>query len=172
MPLINLGRTWTLNWWWWWWWSIQGGRPQDWTHTHTLYAIVSTVKYLGFMKPRILTLCLDNRVYRWHFSEEVLRVMIWFAAKLSLGSRCSAKCSNLNFQIRFFVSSSAQLVQFFNLIFIIIILCHCGLVESACTWDGTGCKFESWQCRIYIIFHVHRAYDYLGPVGVLWVHMA
>ena len=25
---------------------------------------------------------------------------------------------------------------------------HCGLVESAQTWDGTGCEFDSWQCRI------------------------
>ena len=49
---------------------------------------------------------------------------------------------------------------------------HCGLVESACTWDGTGCEFNSWQCRIYIISHVHIAYDYLGPFRVLWVHMA
>ena len=24
------------------------------------------------------------------------------------------------------------------------------LVESACTWNGTGCEFDSWQCRIYI----------------------
>ena len=29
------------------------------------------------------------------------------------------------------------------------------------------------QCRIYIyISHVHWAYDYLGPFGVLWIHMA
>ena len=27
---------------------------------------------------------------------------------------------------------------------------HCSLVESAHTWDGTGCEFESWQCRIHI----------------------
>ena len=25
---------------------------------------------------------------------------------------------------------------------------------------------------IIFISHVHRAYDYLGPLGVLWVHMA
>ena len=48
---------------------------------------------------------------------------------------------------------------------------HCGLVVSAPAWDGTGCEFDSWQCRIYIS-HVHWAYDYLGPVEVLWVHMA
>ena len=24
----------------------------------------------------------------------------------------------------------------------------------------------------YIIAHVHRAYDYLGSFGVVWVHMA
>ena len=24
----------------------------------------------------------------------------------------------------------------------------------------------------YTIFHVHLAYDYLGPFGVLWVHVA
>ena len=51
-------------------------------------------------------------------------------------------------------------------------VCHCDLVGSARTWDGTGCEFDSWQCQIYIISHVHRAYDYLGPFGVLWVHMA
>ena len=27
---------------------------------------------------------------------------------------------------------------------------HCGLVSSALAWDGTGCEFDSWQCRIYI----------------------
>ena len=27
---------------------------------------------------------------------------------------------------------------------------HCGLVGSAPAWDGTGCEFDSWQCRIYI----------------------
>ena len=30
------------------------------------------------------------------------------------------------------------------------IVCHCGLVGSAPTWDGIGCEFNSWQCRIYI----------------------
>ena len=29
-------------------------------------------------------------------------------------------------------------------------LSHCGLVISAPAWDGTGCEFDSWQCRIYI----------------------
>ena len=27
---------------------------------------------------------------------------------------------------------------------------HCSLVVSAPAWDGTGCEFDSWQCRIYI----------------------
>ena len=27
---------------------------------------------------------------------------------------------------------------------------HCGRVVSAPAWDGTGCEFDSWQCRIYI----------------------
>ena len=44
---------------------------------------------------------------------------------------------------------------------------HCGLVESARTWDGTGREFDSWKCQIYIISHVYRAYDYSGPFGVL-----
>ena len=34
------------------------------------------------------------------------------------------------------------------------------------SWDGTNCEFDSWQCQIYIISHVHRAYDCLGPFGV------
>ena len=41
---------------------------------------------------------------------------------------------------------------------------------SICTWDGTGCQFDSCQYWIYIISHVHRAYDYLGIFRVLWVH--
>ena len=44
-------------------------------------------------------------------------------------------------------------------------------MESAHTWDGTGCEFDSWQCWIYIISHAQRAYDYLGSFGVLWVHI-
>ena len=32
---------------------------------------------------------------------------------------------------------------------------HRGLVESARTFDRTGCEFESWQCRINITSHVH-----------------
>ena len=27
---------------------------------------------------------------------------------------------------------------------------YCGLVGSAPAWNGTGCEFDSWQCRIYI----------------------
>ena len=27
---------------------------------------------------------------------------------------------------------------------------HCGLVVSAPSCDGSGCEFDSWQCRIYI----------------------
>ena len=72
---------------------------------------------------------------------------------------------------------------------------HSDLVESAHTWDETGCEFDSWQCPIYtvsvkkgppicylryprvsvftdtvyIISHVHRAYDYLSPFRVLWL---
>ena len=29
-------------------------------------------------------------------------------------------------------------------------VCNCGLVVSAPARDGTGCEFDSWQCRIYI----------------------
>ena len=38
---------------------------------------------------------------------------------------------------------------------------------SARTWDGTGCKFDSWQCRIHIISHLHRTYDYSDPFGYI-----
>ena len=38
-----------------------------------------------------------------------------------------------------------------NKIFLVIFsVRQCGLVESAPTWNGTGCEFDSWQCRIYI----------------------
>ena len=56
-----------------------------------------------------------------------------------------------------------------SVVFIFIIICHCGLVR---TLDRTGYEFDSWQYRIYIISHDHRAYNYLGPFGVCWVHMA
>ena len=45
-------------------------------------------------------------------------------------------------------------------------------MESARTWDETCCEFDSWQRQIYIVFHVHWAYDYSGPFRVLRVHMA
>ena len=48
---------------------------------------------------------------------------------------------------------------------------HFGLVVSAPAWDGTGCKFDSRQCRIYIPCSL-SLYDYLGLFGVLWIHMA
>ena len=48
-----------------------------------------------------------------------------------------------------------------------LFVCQCGLVESACTWDGTGCEFDSCQCRKNIISHVHGAYDYSGLWGSL-----
>ena len=41
------------------------------------------------------------------------------------------------------------------------------LVVELRTYDGTGCKFESWQCQISIISHVHRAYDYSGVFKIL-----
>ena len=45
------------------------------------------------------------------------------------------------------------------------------IVRHSCLLDGTGCEIDSWQCRIYIISHVHKANDHLVPFGVLWVHM-
>ena len=33
---------------------------------------------------------------------------------------------------------------------VVLVGCHCGLMLSASVWDGTGCEFDSWQCRIYI----------------------
>ena len=47
-----------------------------------------------------------------------------------------------------------------------IITRHCGLVVSSPAWDGTGCEFDSGQCRIYIPCSL-----YLGPFEVLWVHI-
>ena len=52
-----------------------------------------------------------------------------------------------------------------------VVVRHCGLLGSAPAWDGTGCEFDSWQCRIYIPCAL-SLYDYLGPCGVLWVHIA
>ena len=53
---------------------------------------------------------------------------------------------------------------------------HCGLVGSAPTWDGTGCEFDSWQCRINIpsfpcSLSLRLLSDYFVPFGVFWVHM-
>ena len=38
--------------------------------------------------------------------------------------------------------------------------------------DRVGCSIPGSVWNISYILHVHRAYDYLGPFGVLWVHMA
>ena len=32
----------------------------------------------------------------------------------------------------------------------VITVRYCGLVVSVPAWNGTGCEFDSWQCRIYI----------------------
>ena len=45
---------------------------------------------------------------------------------------------------------------------------HWGLVGSAPAWDGTGCEFDSWQCRIYIPCSL-SLYDYLGTFGSLGI---
>ena len=52
----------------------------------------------------------------------------------------------------------------------LLVVRNCGLEESARACDKPGCEFESWPCRINILLsHVHRAYDYYGPFGVLWL---
>ena len=45
---------------------------------------------------------------------------------------------------------------------------YCGLVVSAPAWDGTGCEFDSWQCRIYIPCLL--SLRLLGYLRGLWVH--
>ena len=55
---------------------------------------------------------------------------------------------NVSFQILTHLSNNNFLAEFrYQLI---PYNCHCGLVVSAPAWDGTGCEFDSWQCRIYI----------------------
>ena len=51
-------------------------------------------------------------------------------------------------------------------------ICHCGLVESVRSLAETGWELASWLCRKNIMFHVYIAYNYLGSIWVLWVHMA
>ena len=70
--------------------------------------------------------------------------------------------------LNFFVTSSSSSSSLF--VYTGCALSSCGLLELAHTWDGKGCEFDSWQCRIYIISHVHKAYDYLSFFRVLWVH--
>ena len=41
---------------------------------------------------------------------------------------------------------------------------------SAPAWDGTGCEFDSWQCRIYIPCSL--SLRLLGSLRGSWVHMA
>ena len=47
---------------------------------------------------------------------------------------------------------------------------HCGLVVLAPACDGT--VWVRFPGSVGYISHVLWAYDYLGPIGVLWVHMA
>ena len=44
---------------------------------------------------------------------------------------------------------------------------HCGLVGSAPAWDGTGCEFDSWQCRIYIPW-AFQWYKKFWPQMTFW----
>ena len=43
-----------------------------------------------------------------------------------------------------------------------------GLVVSTPAWDGTGCEFNSWQCRIYIPCSL--SLRLLGSLLGSWVH--
>ena len=101
-----------------------------------------------------------SKVKLFHMSESEEIVS---TARGSKNSRASKKFSNMK---------STQHSSGTNLISNYITVRHCGLVGSAGTWDGTGCEFDFWQCQIYIVSNNHRAYDYLGPFGVLWVHVA
>ena len=44
---------------------------------------------------------------------------------------------------------------------------HCCLLEFARTWDGTGCKFDSGQCPMFIEPTITRVP--LGFPGYIWV---
>ena len=49
---------------------------------------------------------------------------------------------------------------------------HCDLVESARTWDGTGCEFDSCQCRIYTSYpmFIEPTITWVPSGFDLWVH--
>ena len=49
---------------------------------------------------------------------------------------------------------------------------HCGLVGSAPALERNRLWVQFLACNVGYISHDHWAYDYLGPFGVLWVHMA
>ena len=87
-------------------------------------------------------------------------VFFWGSRRRNLATKCSAiivnffsKCS-LNFLYERWT----------------ITVRHCGLVVSAPAWDGTGCEFDSWQCRIYIPCSL--SLRLLGSLRGSWVHMA
>ena len=44
---------------------------------------------------------------------------------------------------------------------------HCGPVGSAPAWDGTGCEFDSWQCRICIpcSLRLRLLWSFRGSLG-------
>ena len=46
---------------------------------------------------------------------------------------------------------------------------HCSLVESALEMEQVA---SSSPGSVRYISHAHRAHDYSGPFGVIWVHMA
>ena len=51
---------------------------------------------------------------------------------------------------------------------------HCSLVGSAPAWDGTGCEFDSWQCRRYIpcSLSLRLLGSLQGSLGFIILHMA
>ena len=48
---------------------------------------------------------------------------------------------------------------------------HCGPVGSAPAWDGTGCEFDSWECRIYIPCSIEPMITWVpwGFSGYIWL---
>ena len=140
-------------------------------YVHFSISKVCSLLYFTHMPSFIWVCYITCEIYKGQFAmfgdEQIILLVNHFAVDV--------QCDHAVTSTRMFVHSVRTdrfIAHTWKTRIIVLYFRHCGLVVSALAWDGTGCEFDSWQCRVGYISHVHRAYNYLSPFGVLWVHMA
>ena len=108
---------------------------QNWSsfHTSIIYSNIHLDYKLSFGH-NSATPTSHHRVTRFKLNSQNNRYTTWTSY------RCTHNCCVLLTYLALLagINSEGSIVR------------HCGLLVSAPAWNGTGCEFDSWQCRIYI----------------------